>query len=103
MRNNAGSQFRHRIPTVPADILWEAIRTFFFKQDGRRRNYDAAHGAEGGNAATVDLTQIGDLTLCHVRCRLFDGVTNAFTLHKDHRVARLAAAYLQRHNSVSRP
>lgn len=50
-----------------------------------------ADGAEGRNAASLDLAQVANLALGHVGRRLFDGVARALALNEDNRVTRGAA------------
>src|SRR5215470_2907691 len=87
---NTMSQSGHRIPSITACVFRHAAGSPHFEHYRWRWNGHGSDRTERGNATTFDLTQITYLALCHMRCRLFESIAKAITLHKDDRMARLA-------------
>src|SRR5436853_7715060 len=87
MRHNPWGQFGHRITTVSAYILRETTRSLFIEQNGWRSYGHASNRTKRRNTSSLDLAQIMYLSPGHMWGRLFERITVAFALHKNHRVA----------------
>src|SRR2546421_12822537 len=87
MWHNPWGQLRHSVATVSAHILGQAAWPAFIQQYWWRGYSHTSNRTERRDSPTLDLAQILYLTLSHMWCRLFDGITYTCPLHEDHGMA----------------